>query len=174
MKKIQPFLKYGIIYGIISICISLFTFHVYYFGMLMQTLLSFALLVLFHYFTAKDYKKVNEGYLSYGETFKYLFLMSVIGFAISTIYVIIYMNFINPDASAFLTEKLVEGIESTYRTMGLPEEQILIAMEKMEEELQKEDRFSIGNMLMSFFSNLFFVVFVVAITSLLFKKVRKE
>ena len=104
MKKLQPFVKYGIIYGVISICILLFTFHVYYFGMIMQTILSFALLIVFHYFTAKAYKNQNGGYLSYGETFKYLFIMSAVGFAISTIYTIVYMNYINPDAVAFLNE----------------------------------------------------------------------
>jgi hypothetical protein len=174
MKNIQPHIKYGIIYGIISVAISLFTFHVYFIGMFVQTILSFALLILFHYFTAKAFKNQNEGYLSYGETFKYLFIMSVVGFAISTIYTIIYMNYINPDAGTFLNEKLIEGIESTYRTMGLPEEQIMVAIEKMEEEFQKEDRFSIVNLLLGFVTNLFFVVFVVAITSLIFKKVRKE
>jgi hypothetical protein len=174
MKNFQPYIKYGIIYGIISICISLFTFHVYYIGMLIQTILSFALLILFHFFTAKAYKKLNAGYLSYGETFKFLFLMSVVGFAINTVYIFIYMNYLNPDAGAFLGEKLVEGIESGYRAMRIPEEQILIAIEKMEEELQKEDKFSIGSLIMSFLSNIIFVVFLVAITSLIFKKVKKE
>lgn len=174
MKNVKPSIKYGIIYGVISICISLFTFHVHYIGMIMQTLLSFALLVIFHYFTAKAYKNQNEGYLSYGETFKYLFIMSVVGFVISTIYTIVYMNYINPDAVAFLNEKIIEGFESTYTTMGLSEEQVMVAIEKMEEEFQKESRFSIGNMLFGFFTNIFFVVFLVAITSLIFKKVKKE
>ena len=137
MKKLQPFVKYGIIYGVISICISLFTFHVYYFGMIMQTILSFALLIVFHYFTAKAYKNQNGGYLSYGETFKYLFIMSAVGFAISTIYTIVYMNYINPDAVAFLNEKIIEGFESTYTTLGLPEEQVMLAIEKMEETKRK-------------------------------------
>mgnify|MGYP006206441361 FL=1 len=100
--------------------------------------------------------------------------MSAVGFAISTIYTIVYMNYINPDAVAFLNEKIIEGFESTYTTLGLPEEQVMLAIEKMEEEFQKESRFSIGNMLFGFFTNLFFVVFLVAITSLIFKKVKKE
>ncbi len=174
MKNVQPCIKYGIIYGIISICISLFTFHVHYIGMIVQTLLSFALLIIFHYFTAKAYKNQNGGYLSYGETFKYLFIMSAVGFAISTIYTIVYMNYVNPDAVAFLNEKIIEGFESTYTKLGMPEEQVMLAIEKMEEEFQKESRFSVVNMLFGFFTNLFFVVFLVAITSLIFKKVKKE
>jgi hypothetical protein len=171
INKNQTWLKYGLTYGVITILLTLFFIHVYFIGIWMQSIVSYLLLFLMFYLLAKSYKSQNEGFLSYGEAFKNLFLMSLVGFAILFIFNALYYNYINPEAADFINQKALESVESTMKSMGLPEDQVMLAME--ESEKNRSNNFSISNLLMSFASTLVFVLILTAITALILKKDKK-
>jgi hypothetical protein len=171
MKNLQPWLRFGIIYALIAIAMSLFTTHVYYFGMTLQTVISFGLLFVFFYFTIKTYKSQNEGYLPYGETFKYCFLMGIVGFVIVTIYNFIYYNYINPEAAKILVQKIIEGTESGYRSIGMSEDKIMEVLEKVEKTY--DDYFSLSTSVLNFVGIIFINLIFAAITAIFLKKENK-
>lgn len=172
MNAINKWAKFGMSYGISMVLFTLFSLHIYFVGIWFQSAISYLLLFVFFYLLAKSYKSENEGYLSYGEAFKYLFLMSLVGFAILFVFNAIYYNLIDPSAAEFLTQKAVEGVESTMRAMGVPEDQVVLAMETAEQN--QTDTFSMPNLLLSLAGTLVFSLILSAIAALILKKEKKE
>lgn len=173
MKNLQPWLKNGIIYGILSIIFLLITIHLYYFNLWFQTVFTYGLLLILFYATVKTYKSENEGFLPYGETFKYNFLMGVVGFAILSIFSIIYYNFINPEAAVIFSQNIIASTEATYRSIGImSENQIMKAMEMVEES--QAESLSVSGLALGFISSVVIVLIFSAIASIFLKKEKKQ
>jgi|694.fasta_scaffold00533_14 hypothetical protein len=171
MNKLQPWLKYGVFYALIMIALSLFIIHVYYLGMWIMMAASYVILFFFFFLTAKAYKAQNGGFLSYGLTLKYCFFMGMLGFAILTLFNIINYNVINPEAAQFLTEKTMAGVESTYRAMGMSEDQVILALEAAEK--QSGDAYSVSASLLGLVMSSIVVLILAALGALFLKKENK-
>lgn len=125
-------IKYGIIFGLIAVVINAIT----------QTLgidtttgqniaasiavgvVSLVLYVVGMFLANNEFKKFNEGYISFGQGFQTGMFFAILLGVISATYQVVYVTVINPD---FVKEQLAK-VEETYEAQGMSEEQIEAAI----------------------------------------------
>lgn len=160
-------LNYGLYYGLTTIVISVI---VYAMGMHLEQgigsmLLGFVVMAAFIILASKEFKKANNGFMTWGEGVKIGLGTVLIGVLIAVIYQQIFINFIEPDFMAQMTEKT----RQTLFDSGFTQEQIDAQME-MQEKFQ-------GPVLMSAFALIggAFAGFVIAaISAAIMKKSEEE
>lgn len=136
MNNIQPiWLRYGIIYGLTSILISLISYYIITIGSGTQLILSFIFLTLFMVMSGKAEKQNNGDVLSYGEALKTTFLTAFIGIVISTLFTIIMINLIDPSLVDKLIQQYLDFVRWFTELFGAPEDVIEEALEKSENEI---------------------------------------
>ena len=97
---------------------------------LISLIISFVLLIIF----AKVYRnKEFGGYISFGEAFKFTFLVIIISTTISIIYSYIFNSFIAPEYMENLMAVMQQKTMNYMESAGVPESQIDKAMEKFGE-----------------------------------------
>jgi hypothetical protein len=97
--------------------------------------------------------------------------MGMVGFAILTLFNILNYNVINPKAAQFLAEKTRASIESTYRAMGMSEDQVILALEAAEK--QSGDPYSVSALLLGLVMSSIVVLILAALVALFLKKENK-
>ncbi len=85
------------------------------------------------YLTGKEAKWRNEGFISFGDMFKYMFLTSVVFAIIGVLFNHILFNIIDPGLADVQKEMAMEGIEKMRDLMGDSE-----MVEAMEESMEAE------------------------------------
>ncbi len=140
----SPLLKSSLTYGIYAALISIFISVVIWAGGLMESMgifgsailgvvslvISFVVMLVF----TKNYRnKEFEGYISFGEAFKFAMLVTVVSTVILIVYNFIFYSFIAPDylenLYAALQQKTLEYMESR----GVPDSAIEQTLERFEE-----------------------------------------
>lgn len=160
--------RYGVIYGLTSIMISLISFYVYPIGIWTQMLIGFLLMIVFFVIVCKEEKKLNDGILPYGSAFKLSFLTGFTGMVLAGIFAIILFQLVDPSLLDVVREQSLESTRSMMEKMGAPEETIADAIEKAEENM--ESSFTIGSQLLNILTSSLFVLIIAAIVSLFTKK----
>jgi len=119
-------INYGLILGGISIFISLIQYAVgdHLEQKKIYGIISFLLIIVAIILAVKNFKKNNEGYLSFGEAVKIGVGLCVVSSIIIITYNLIFMNFIEPD---FMNQLLAKQEEMMFNN-GMNEEQIKAAM----------------------------------------------
>ena len=118
-------LKWGVIIGIISI---LYSTAIMVSGQIGNQALTYPVYLIIGvglYLSMNDFKKENQGFISYGQGLGVGTLMSAISGLISSFFSMAYMKFIDTSISDQIMKKAVEDMEKK----GIPEEQIDQAME---------------------------------------------
>ena len=119
-------LKYGLYYGAAAILYTLFTFVSNLVTNPLVSILAYILIIAAIVFGIKEYKKLNEGFISLKQGISLGVIISLIGTVLSGIFSIIYMTLINTDAKSQILEGLEEQLsamppESLDMMMGLYE-----------------------------------------------------
>ncbi|MDZ7897304.1 MAG: DUF4199 domain-containing protein [Arcicella sp.] len=118
-------LKWGVIIGIISM---LYSTAYLVAGQIGNQALSYPIYVVIGvgiYLAMNEFKKENQGFMSYGQGLGLGTLMSAISGLISSFFSMAYMKFIDPTITDQIMKKAVEDMEKK----GIPDEQIDQAME---------------------------------------------
>ena len=118
-------LKWGVIIGIISI---LYSTAIMVSGQIGNQALGYPVYLIIAvgiYLAMSEFKKENQGFMSYGQGLGLGTLMSAISGLISSFFSMAYMKFIDPTISDQIMKKAMEEMEKK----GIPDDQIDQAME---------------------------------------------
>ncbi len=154
-------LKWGVIIGIVNI---LYTTGIMVSGQIgNQTLsyISFLIIAVGVYLSLNDFKKENQGFISFGQGLGLGTMMSAISGIISNFYSLAYMKFIDPSISG----QILKNAERELEKRGIPDEQIDQTMEIMK---------MATNPGVQFISGLFLVVFIGFVFSLIISAIIKK
>ena len=163
-----PWIKYGVIYGIVSICLFLFNAYVSPLGIWIQFFLGFVIMIVFMVLSAKEEKVSKDGFLTYGEAIKNTFLTGFSGMVISGLTTIVIINLIDPGILEVLQAQAIEYAESIISLFGVSDDVINEAMEKAEEDF--EGQFTPLAQLLNILKVSIMVIIIAAIVSIFVKK----
>jgi branched-subunit amino acid ABC-type transport system permease component len=167
----KTWLKYGIVYALITIAMTIVFYYLVDFKMSIQVFLTFGIMILFMVMATLKERSINGGYLTYGESLMTSYLTALVGILASFILMAILLT-VDPGLKERLTQMSVDASKGMLETMGLNEDQITEAMEKVEEEGASE--FTIGKQFVGVITNSIFVFIIAAFISLFLKKNRPE
>lgn len=140
--------NYGLYLGVI---LALITVLAYAINLDLYTEIWFGLAILaiiiaLGIVSAIQAKKANEGFFSFKNTFTAYFITVLIGLVISAVVSILVFNFIDPEASSELQEKIMNTQIERLESFNVPAEAIDETVAKMEAQ---GNMFSISNVLQS-------------------------
>ncbi|HEY0669932.1 MAG TPA: DUF4199 domain-containing protein [Sphingobacteriaceae bacterium] len=130
----------GITVGVISLTIGVLTYYVMP-SLMGSTFYGIGVMVFLlgvYIFFTFDLRKKVGGYWSFKEALKGIFLMAVVSGLITTIGNAIFYKFIEPGAYEKISGYVVNGLSSTYESIGMDQEKIDSTIEKVEESLKKQ------------------------------------
>ena len=163
-----PWIKYGIIYGLISTVVLMISAYLFKIGIWTQFLISIVTMLTLFFLASKDQKSQNSGYLPYGEALKVTFLTGFTGSFLYGLITIIMIFLIDPDMRDFMIQLNLEFGESMMRFFGMSEEIIEKSMEEAEEGI--EDQFTPLGLILNIFKASVLTLFFAAIFSIFVKK----
>ena len=121
---------------------------------------------------AKEEKEEREGFLEYGEALMTVFFTFLIGTLISSIFLLIVSNWIDPSVKDKMVEDALSSTKWIMEKMNTPEDAIAEGMEKAEEKVRAS--FSVSSQLMSIFTSSIVTFILAAIVAIFVKNVKKE
>ena len=158
--------KLGVVFGIFSILLTTITAYTSPKSMMSfshwSTILGFVAIFAFAYFSAKKARDRKGGFIPFGEALIPSFLTIAIGGLISTLFMYVLINFINPDLIAIMQEGALEMSDSMIEMMGGTEEMKLEAREKVESEQAGSTPFGLGSILINWAVSLLFPTLPIA------------
>ena len=123
-------LKWGLIYGIVSIIVNTILLNTELWkNFIIGILIMFVNIFLVLYLAMKDFKELNNGLLSFKEGLGLGTLTMFTSGLLSVAYDNFYRKFIDPT----LLDQTIEMVTEKYESMGLPEDKIEEAVTKMQE-----------------------------------------
>lgn len=164
----SPIVKYGVIYGVVSI---VFTLAVYLiapqlFAKFWLGFISIAIAIFFMSQAIKDVRSTNGGYIDFGSAFVQGLGTFVVGLVISSIFTYILYNFIDPGLEDVIKGHLAETMSGFEEMMG--EE----AFDQMLEGVEAQDMASIGTTIKNVFGGSLFGAIIALIVAAIMKKNR--
>lgn len=169
MNNIQPvWIKYGIIYGIISILITIFTYYVFSLNPWVQGVFGFTIMVFIMLLAGKEQRRLNGESMTFFEAYTTTFLTAFVGTTISALFSIILINLIDPSLVDKLTDIIVEQTQATMQSLGLPEDKIDEALEDLENNTA--NNFTPGMLLWGLLMSSIVLAIFAVIVSLFLKK----
>lgn len=124
------------------------------------SLFVYVIVLYFMYRATVDEKAQNEGYLSFGEALKVTFLTYVVGTFISSIYVYIMYNVVDPGLMEVAREVSIESAEFVTKLLGGNEEQL----DQMYDQLESENlEMSFSMIFLNYLISLIIPGFIIAI-----------
>jgi len=139
--------KSGLMYGGVSILITLGAYLSDPKSMMdlsnWSSILGYVVGITFMYLAAKKARDKKGGFIPFGEALVPSLVTYAIGMFIGVLFTYLLINYLDPSIKPIIQEGAKEMLESTYSTMGLSEEQILIAMEEVERQQEGQDQFGI-------------------------------
>ena len=155
-------------YGLTSIAIQLFSFYVVSISVWIQLLLGIVVMVVLFFLAGKEERTENNGVLSYGQALITTFLTGFTGVLISTLFMIILIQLVDPGLVEKLTQMSVDAAKSVMESFGMPEDQMAAALEKAEEDAANS--FTPLNQLLQILWGSIMILIVAAIVSIFIKK----
>ncbi len=171
---LQHAAKWGLIFGAVSIALTIIAYAVDY------TMLAdwkFGIFVLVLLFAATIYAGINYrtelgGFLTYGKAFQHGFVMLAVSGLISTAFMIVLYTVIDSELPAKLTEVSIENAQKMMERFGMPEDQMDKALEDARERALGQ--FSGIGSIKSYGFALIFYAIVASITSIFVRKNQPE
>lgn len=113
-------LKWGVIAGVVYMIYTTVLYLTELFGNSSLGFISFALAIVFIVLAMREFKTLNNGFMSYGEGLSVGTLVSAISGLISSTYGLVYTTFIDPT----IPQKLQDKIQEQWEAQGMTDEQI--------------------------------------------------
>ena len=155
-------LKWGLIQGILSIFTTTLLYNTDLWKNWMVMLgISFIITFVILYLALSEYKRLNNGYMSFGEGVALGTLAITVGGILGLVYDFCYKIYIDPN---IVTQQLDLAREQ-YETMGFSEEQIELSIEKAQQYTTSGLAFILG---------IVFMVIIGAICSLIMSAILKK
>ncbi|SMD33244.1 Protein of unknown function [Reichenbachiella faecimaris] len=174
-KSSTEAIKGGLIVGLVSIILTMIVYTIDI-GLMVDwkfSLGSFALSIFLYSYIGKKYRDDHtEGFISFGDAFKFLFIAGIIGAIINGVFSIVLFNFIDPELPEILTEQVLKNTESMMETFGAPAEQMDEALEQIEKDMA--GKFSVGGILQGSWAWLLGAGLIGLICGAIIKKKRPE
>lgn len=159
-------IKLGVIYGIIGVLLSYITYLTAPKEMMSfthwSTILGFILMFGFAYFAAKKARDRKGGFIPFGEALIPPMVVLGIGGFMSSMFLYILVNFIDPSMITLLNEVALEMSDSMMDMAGATEEMKMQAREEAERQQEGAGSFGLAQTLMGWGINLIFPVLPVA------------
>jgi len=133
-------LKNGIIWGVINIVIFLVMWYLLrdLIGGYVHTGISFAIGIALAVFFCIDMRKKAGGYWTFGQALWPIFVTFVLSMGLAYVFTIIFGNYIDTSYPDFMKASVLEKSESMYKSIGFSQEQISVALAKVEETTDKQ------------------------------------
>lgn len=168
-------IKGGLIVGLISIILTMVAYTIDA-GLLVDwkfSLGSFALSIFLYSYIGKKYRDDHlEGFISFGDAFKFIFIAGIIGAILSGFFSILLFNVIDPELPEILLEQVMKNTESMMESFGAPSGEIDQALEKLETDMASQ--FSAGGILKGSWAWLLGAALIGLICGAIIKKKRPE
>lgn len=130
----------GVYLGLISILISVIIWagsiieSMGLFGGAIIAIVSFLISLIFLFIFTKEYRnKKRDGFIRFGEAFKFAMIAIIVSTIISVIYTYIFQTLIAPDYTENMMAVMQQKTLTFMESKGVPDAQIDAAMEKFEE-----------------------------------------
>lgn len=168
-------IKGGLIIGLISIIITMLMY-VIDASLMVDWKFSLGLFIIsifLYVFIGKKYRnEYTEGFIKFGEAFKFIFIAAICSSILSGFFMILLYNFIDPELPEIITEKVLQNTESMMETFGTPEEAMDEAMEQVEKDMA--GKFSISGILSGSWAWLVSAAIYALIAGAIIKKTKPE
>jgi len=128
------------------------------------------IVTLFGAFSGVSYKKQSGGFLSFKEAFTAFFITVVIGFFISTLYTILLLNYIDPEAKAVITENVLKYTVEMMQKFGAKAADV----NKIIDDMKQTDSFGPFGQMKGFLFNTVFYSIIGLITALIVRRERPQ
>ena len=115
--------------------------------------------------TMSKTKKQLNGIYPFKDAFTTYFIYTVVGMLISIVFSYILFNFIDTQAAETIKEVTIEKTVALMQKMQLPASEL----EKIVSEMQKQNTYSLGNLLKSSAGSLIFSIIIGLILALIFR-----
>ncbi len=167
-KKISIAFLFGLI---AAAAVTLFILSLYYAGpkafVGSIAFLSYIIVIVLGPAAVLVQKKANDGWLTFHEAVKVCFTVFVLGLAARTLFPWLLVNFIDPHFKQLLLPEILAGAEKSYRSFGVPEDQIRPQLEA----IRTQDNFALGSLLTGLaFSYIVFFLIALVIAAIVKRK----
>lgn len=168
-------IKGGLIVGLIGIIMSML---VYVIDVTLMvdwkfSLVSFGISIFLYVYIGKKFRDEHmEGFMKFGEAFKFTFIAGIIGSILAGAFSILLFNIIDPELPEIITEQVLENTESMLESFGTPAEDMDEALEQVEKDMAGQ--FSVGGILKGSWAWLLAAAFYALIAGAIIKKSRPE
>ncbi|MGB3608645.1 MAG: DUF4199 domain-containing protein [Psychroserpens sp.] len=160
--------NYGVYLGVSLAAVSIIVYAVmidlfteWWLGILL-----FVLIIGFGTAAGIKSRTLKGGFISFKEAFTAYFITIALGTFISTVVGIIIFGFIDPEAGAYLDEKIITMTRETMENWGAPQDSINETMTQME----GQDSFSTVAQIKSYFSRLLILSVLGLIVAVIVKR----
>ena len=167
------YIKHGLIYGVISIVYLMIT---YLLGVKAMTsgwnsAIQLVVFIGLFVFIGLEARKINGGFISFGEAFKAIFLSFALGSFLYLLFNFVLNTVINPSLPGQLFEEGVKTATSMMEKFGMSEDDIEKTYDQMMEQKDSVyDSFTLTGFLLSYVYFLAIGSIGIAIASLIAKK----
>jgi hypothetical protein len=164
----------GLLMGFVSIVLTLFIYMIDISVMVEWTfsLFSFLLFATLTIVFGRGYRSQVGGFLSYGQSFQYAFIVIAVSGMIGLMFNIILFNVIDPELPETLTRLMMESQEKMLMSFGASDDIIDETLETLESDLPKQ--YTVMGQLKSSWAIVFGAGILGAITAIFIKKKQPE
>ncbi len=169
-------MKNGLINGLLAGLVSVVLFFIFNaidpklnFSMTYGLLASTVIYMIFMIRAGFQERKDMGGYLKFGEAFLITLVTFAIGSLINNVFLYIMMG-LNPELLEVAMQTTMEATESTLRMAGMSEDQIALALEEQENNLDAAKVYSLKNIFVSYLSGFVLGLIYILIASVITKK----
>lgn len=160
-------INFGIIVGVISILITtiMYTVDITLFASIWIGLLILAINIVIGIVAVAKTKKAMANVITFKEAFTVFFIAMALGALLSTIFMYVLFNLIDPEAKTIITDKIIEGTVKWMQSAGTQTDMITQTVE----EMRKTDNFSLMSQVKSYFGILILYIVIGLIVAAVFK-----
>lgn len=168
-------IKLGVIYGVIGILLMGITYMTSPKSLMSlshwSTVLGLVLMVGFAYYAAKSARDRKGGFIPFGEALVPAVVVLAIGNLLSTLFMYLLVNFIDPSLGPLLNEAALEMSDSMLDMAGATEEMKMQAREEAERQQEGSSPFGLMQSIIGWFVSLIFPILpIAAIVAAIVKK----
>jgi predicted membrane protein len=163
--------NFGLIVGIIAILATaiMYSVDIKLFANMWVGIIILFLNIILGIVAVVKTKKALTGIISFKEAFTVFFIVMAIGAAMSTIFMFVLFNLIDPEAKSTITEVIIENTVGWMQNMGAKTADI----KKTVEDMRSSDNFGAVSQIKSYFGILVLYIIIGLIVAAAFKSKAK-
>ncbi|AXG75138.1 DUF4199 domain-containing protein [Flavobacterium arcticum] len=164
--------NFGIIIGIVSVLIStiLYIINLELMFSIWVGIIMFLISLGIAIFSIVKSKKTLDGYITFKEAFTSYFITMALSSIISTLFMFVLFNYVDPEAKVTLSEIALKKSVEMMQSVGAKSEDIRSTVE----QIKDVDNFSIASLAKSYIFGLIFYIIIGLIVAAAIKKNKPE